>query len=159
MKNFKKILLSCSLGIILAGCQTTTKKNELGKKDIKKPQYVTVATDEKTVASVSKLCDAMLVTFYKNNYQQYSNLTLKESRAKNNIFSQMSQMIVKRLGKVEEKTFLGALQKGPATVFMWRVKFEMPLQKENKDYKVEWLIKLVVSKVDNQLKVVGFFIE
>ncbi len=159
MENFKKILLSCSLGIIIAGCQTTTKEKESEKKEIKKPQYVTVLTDKKTVGSVSKLCDTMLATFYKNNYQKYSDLTLKESRAKNNIFSQMSQMIIKRLGKVEEKTFLGALQKGPATVFMWRVKFEMPLQKVNKNYKVEWLIKLVVSRVDDQLKVVGFFIE
>ena len=159
MKNLKKVVLSCCISAFVAGCLTTKTEKNIKKEAPKKPKYITIDTNEKTIAEVTNLCDKMLTTFYDGNYDAYSSMTLKESRATKEIFSKMSKMMIKRLGKVEEKNYLGVLQKGPATVFMWRVKFEMPAQKENKNHKVDWLVKLVVGKVDDNLKVVGFFIE
>ena len=159
MKNFKKVALSCCISALFAGCLTTKTEKPVEKKSPEKPKYVTIDVDKKTIAEVSKMCDKMLTTFYDNDYNTYSNMTLKESRATKEVFSRMSKMMSKQLGKVQEKTYLGILQKGPATVFMWRMKFEMPAQKENKKHKVDWLVKLVVGKIDGNLKVVGFFIE
>ncbi|UDQ98535.1 hypothetical protein AAEX28_00260 [Lentisphaerota bacterium WC36G] len=164
MKDLVKNLLCLAMMSMLINTSCSSLSSETKEqKEIKdsKFEYMKLNDDEKTLKEIDAIRDKIFESFAENNYQLYCDLTLdsKETRATKERFSAMSEGLMKTVGKVKDKKYLGFLQKKFVAVYLWKVRFEMPNQKSDKNKKVDFLVKLSVGKVDNKLKVVGFFID
>jgi hypothetical protein len=110
-----------------------------------------------TNAQVEKVAnpilDAVLQGFSEGNYGLYSKYfddTLKDVITKKK-FMQVRKKILGNIGKCQSRSYLGFLQQGKTTVVLWKGKFS----RTNDDI----LIKLVLSRRGDQIKVLGLWFQ
>lgn len=110
-------------------------------------------TDQEVQAVAEPILDHLLAGFNEGNYQKYSrdfDATLKEAVPEPK-FQAVRQDILKKLGKYQSKSYLGALKQGPHSVALWKGRFS------GSDNDV--LIKLVLSKRQDRAYVVGLWFQ
>ncbi len=110
-------------------------------------------SDDKVKAEASPILDNLLTGFNKGNYDQYSkdfDATLREAIPEKK-FQQIRDEILKKLGPYKSKKYLGFLNQQAYTVVLWKGAFA--------DTKDNVLIKLVLSKRENKVVVVGLWFQ
>jgi hypothetical protein len=113
-----------------------------------------VGADQVQVKAVADpILDNLLTGFNQGNYVQYSkdfDDTLREA-IPDNKFQQVRQELLKKLGAFNSKTYLGFLNQQAHSVILWKGKFA--------DTKDDILIKLVLSKRQDKVVVVGLWFQ
>jgi hypothetical protein len=110
-------------------------------------------SDDKVKAVASPILDNLLTGFNQGNYDQYAkdfDATLHEAIPEKK-FQQIRDEILKKLGPYKSRKYLGFLNQQAHTVVLWKGAFA--------DTKDNVLIKLVLSKRENKVVVVGLWFQ
>jgi Protein of unknown function (DUF3887) len=113
-----------------------------------------VGTDDSQIKTVAEpILDNVLAGFDQGNYAQYSkdfDATLREAIPEKK-FQQVREDILKKLGTFKGKKYLGFLNQQAYTVVLWKGAFA--------GTKDDVLIKLVLSKRQNKVVVIGLWFQ
>jgi hypothetical protein len=113
-----------------------------------------VGTNNQQVKSIAEpILDNLLAGFNQGNYAQYSkdfDATLREAVPEKK-FKQVRKDFLGKLGKFQDKKYLGFLSQVPYTIVLWKGAFA--------GTKNDILIKLVLSKRKNKVFVVGLWFQ
>jgi hypothetical protein len=113
-----------------------------------------VGTDDSQVKAVAEpILDNLLAGFNQGNYAQYSkdfDATLREAIPEKK-FQQVREDILKKLGAFKSKKYLGFLNQQAYTVVLFKGAFA--------GTKDDVLIKLVLSKRQNKVVVIGLWFQ
>lgn len=113
-----------------------------------------IAQDNREMQAVAEpILETVLKGLNEGEYEvycQYFDDTLKRVVSPKN-FAQVRGNILKSIGDYESRSYLGYLEKGKTTVVLWKGKFA----KSTDDV----LIKLVLSRQEDQIKVSGLWFQ
>ena len=113
-----------------------------------------VGTNDQQVKSIAEpIVDNLLGGFNEGNYKQYSknfDSAMREAIPEKK-FQQVRQDLLKKLGKFQDKKYLGFLNQAPYTIVLWKGKFDKT--------KNDILIKLVLSKRQDKVFVAGLWFQ
>ena len=113
-----------------------------------------IGTNNDQVKAVAEpILDNLLTGFNKGNYAQYSkdfDATLREAIPEKK-FQQVREDILKKLGTYKSKKYLGFLNQQAYTIVLWKGAFA--------GTKNDVLIKLILSKRQNKVVVVGLWFQ
>jgi hypothetical protein len=113
-----------------------------------------IGTNDARVKAIAEpILENLLAGFNKGNYAQYSkdfDATLREAIPEKK-FQQVREEILKKIGSFKSKKFLGFLNQQAYTVVLWKGAFS--------GTKDDVLIKLVLSKRENKVVVVGLWFQ
>lgn len=110
-------------------------------------------TNEQVQAVATPILDNLLEGFNQGKYDQYArdfDDTLREAISQKK-FQQVRSELLKKLGKYQDKQYLGFLNQQRYTIVLWKGKFS-----GSKD---DILIKLVLSKRKDHTVVVGLWFQ
>lgn len=109
--------------------------------------------DQQVQAVAEPILDSLLTGFNQGNYAQYArdfDDTLREAVSPEK-FRQVRDQLLKKLGKYQEKKYLGFLNQQRFTVTLWKGRFAGTSD--------DVLIKLVLSQRPDRLVVVGLWFQ
>lgn len=145
----------------------TGRKIEKGKKkDSEKPDIVDINQLKKDkLKMVARVyLDRILKGMQEDDYRKFSANMYPEMKNKINAkkFEQMMKSFRKEKGKLVSREYLGSLQSGLFTTFLWKARFEKESEISDKEKKsdkpvVETLIRLILGDVDGKFQVFGIY--